>query len=144
AAIPRRVAGVEQEIAQQVQEHNIPEPPTIDPRVAEPASDNAAPQFRWELIDGAQHLFTSSHNAHYALTLPSAYGSWEAMDVLADAAQRLAADHQAALSVVPGHEHLARLQRRLESPVGLRSCAVLSRDQGKPARYRAFLAMLPP
>ena len=77
AAIPRRVAGVEQEIAQQVQEHNIPEPPTIDPPVAEPVSDNAAPQFRWELIDGAQHLFTSGHNEHYALTLPSAHGSWK-------------------------------------------------------------------
>lgn len=142
AAIPRRVAGVEQEIAQQVQEHNIPEPPTIDPPVAEPVSDNAAPQFRWELIDGAQHLFTSGHNEHYALTLPSAHGSWEAMDVLADAAQRLAADQQTTLIVVPDHKHLSRLQRQLENRVGKRSFAVLSGEQGNTARYRAFLAIL--
>ena len=76
AVVPRRVAGVEREIAEQIADHSIPAPPAI-PEVNEaPLTDSGAPNFRWALLDGAEQLFIQKHRGHYALTLPSAHGSW--------------------------------------------------------------------
>lgn len=142
SVIPRRVAGVEREIAQQLDDHRIPAPPTI--AWPDPASSttHTGPEFSWDLLDGATNLFTPGHNEHYALTLPSAHGSWDAMGILADAAQRLAAQQQTTLVIVPDHKHLSRLQRHLEASVGQRGFAMLSGEQGNTARYRTFLTVL--
>src|SRR5699024_7259076 len=64
------------------------------------------------------------------------------MDVLADAAQRLAADQQTTLIVVPDHKHLSGFPRQLENRVVKRRLAILSGERGNTARYRAFLAIL--
>lgn len=142
AVIPRRMAGVERDIAQQVDDHRIPQPPVIEPPSETPLTDTHSPAFQWELLDGAAQLFTPGHDAQYALTLPSAHGSWDAMGVLADAAQRLAANHQNSLIIVPDHKHLARLQKHLEERIGKQRFAMLSAEQGNTARYRAFLSIL--
>lgn len=142
AVIPRRVAGVEREIAQQRDDDRIPEPPVIAPPDDTAVSDSAGPDFRWQLLDGAEQLFTPGHDGHYALTLPSAHGSWDAMGVLADAAQRLAAQQQTSLTIVPDHKHLERLQSQLEARVGKHGFAMLSGEQGNTARYRTFLNIL--
>lgn len=142
AVIPRRVAGVEREIAQQRDEGRIPPPPHIEAASETAVTDSAAPGFDWGLLDGADQLFTPSHNGHYALTLPSAHGSWDAMGILADAAQRLAANGQYSLIIVPDHKHLSRLQRHLEDRIGKHAFAMLSGEQGNTARYRSFLTIL--
>lgn len=142
AVIPRRVAGVEREIAQQVDDDRIPAPQPIQPPNEVASEDTSALTFRWDLLEGAAQLFTAGHDGHYALTLPSAHGSWDAMGILADAAQRLAATDQNTLIVVPDHKHLARLQQHLENHIGSRSFAVLSGEQGDTARYRRFLQVL--
>ena len=142
AVIPRRVAAVERDIAQQLDDDRIPAPPFIPPPEEPVAEDTNAPMFRWQLFEGAEQLFDPRHRGHYALTLPSAHGSWDAMGVLADAAQRLAATSQNTLIVVPDHKHLARLQKQLENRIGQHGFAVLSGDQGNTARYRAFLKIL--
>lgn len=142
AVIPRRVAGVERDIAQQVADHAVPGPPVF-PQPDEAQQDNTSKtQFRWDLLDDAENIFTPGHQGHYALTLPSAHGSWDSMQVLADAAHRLAAAHQNTLIVVPDHKHLSRLQRTLEQQVGKRNFGILSGEQGNTARYRAFLQIL--
>src|SRR5699024_430845 len=64
------------------------------------------------------------------------------MDGLPHAAERLAADQQITLIVVPDHNHQSSLQPQLEDLVGKRSFAILSGEQGNTARYRAFLAIL--
>lgn len=142
AVIPRRVAGVERDIAQQVDDDRVPAPPVIEHPGDAPLLDTSAPPFRWELLEGADQLFTPEHHGHYALTLPAAHGSWDAMGVLADATQRLAASHQNTLIVVPDHKHLSRLQKHLEDRIGSRGFAMLSAEQGNTARYGAFLRIL--
>lgn len=142
AVVPRRVASVEREIAQQRDNGTLPKPPVIEPSGEAPISDSSGPQFQWELLDGAEQLFTPEHNEHYALTLPSAFGSWDAMGIFADAAQRLASTAQNSLLIVPDHKHLSRLQRELEERVGKHGFAMLSGDQGNTARYRSFLNIL--
>lgn len=142
AVIPRRVAGVERQVAQQHDDNQIPEPPRIEPPSEASTTQGSGPEFAWNLLDGAEQLFMPGHSEHYALTLPSAHGSWDAMGVLADAAHRLAAQQQVSLLIVPDHKHLARLQRALESRVGKRGFAMLSAEQGNTARYRAFLNIL--
>src|SRR5699024_3557339 len=107
-----------------------------------PNVDSGAPQCRWRLLDGAAHLSSHKRRGHYALTLPSAHGSWDAMGVLADAAHRLAISEQNTLIVVPDHKHLSRLQRHLEDRIGSRAFAMLSGEQGNTARYRSFLKIL--
>lgn len=142
AVVPRRVVGVEREIAEQVADHSTPAPPVVPEPTAPPETLSTAPDFQWELLEGAEQLFTPDHQGHYALTLPSAHGSWDAMGILADAAHRLAASGQNALIVVPDHKHLSRLQRQLEDRVGKRAFAMLSGEQGDTARYRSFLTIL--
>lgn len=142
AVIPRRVAAVERDIAQQLQDDHIPAPPVIPAPTKAPLADSKAPAFSWELLEGAAELFTPGHRGHYAMTLPSAHGTWDAMGILADAAQRLAATEQNTLIVVPDHKHLARLQKHLEEHVGQRGFTLLSAEQGNTARYRAFLHIL--
>src|SRR5699024_12453678 len=94
AVIPRRMARVEREIAQQRDDGRIPKPPVIEPPGDVALTESSGPEFRWDLIDGADQLFSPGHAEHYALSLPSAFGSWDSMGVLADAAQRLAAAGQ--------------------------------------------------
>lgn len=142
AVIPRRMAGVEREVAQQLDDDRIPDPPVIEAPTEAPITDTAGPAFSWDLIDGAEQLFTPGHQSHYALTLPSAHGSWDAMGVLADAAQRVAANQQSSLVIVPDHKHLSRLQKHLEDRVGKHGFAMLSAEQGNTARYRTFLKIL--
>ena len=142
AVVPRRVAGVERDIAEQVADHSIPAPPAVVDPTNAPLTESGAPDFRWDLLDGAEQLFTPQHHGHYALTLPSAHSSWDAMGVLADAAHRLAAGAQNTLIVVPDHKHLSRLQRQLEDRIGSRAFAMLSGEQGNTARYRSFLKIL--
>lgn len=139
AAVPGRVAAVERDIAQQLDDDRIPAPPTIPAPTEPPLTDTKAPDFKWELLAGAAQLFTPQHDGHYVLTLPSAHGSWDAMGILADAAQRLAAATQNTLIVVPDHKHLARLEKHLQERIGKRSFALLSAEQGNTARYRSFL-----
>ncbi|NWN86941.1 MAG: primosomal protein N' [Micrococcaceae bacterium] len=142
AVIPRRVAGVERDIAQQLDDDTVPLPPVIEAPPAAPVDETTGPTFAWDLLDGAEQLFTPGHPGHYALTLASAHASWDAMGVLADAAQRLAALQQASLVIVPDQKHLSRLQRQLEERVGTRGFALLSGDQGNTSRYRSFLQIL--
>ena len=142
AVVPRRVAGVERDIAERVADHAIPAPPVIPPSTQASLTGTSAPGFSWDLLEGTEHLFEPGHDGHYALTLPSAHGSWDAMGILADAAQRMAATEQNTLIVVPDHKHLARLQRQLEDRIGARAFAMLSGEQGDTARYRSFLNIL--
>lgn len=142
AVIPRRMAGVEREIAQQRDDGRIPKPPVIEPPGDVALTESSGPEFRWDLIDGAEQLFSPGHTEHYALSLPSAFGSWDSMGVLADAAQRLAAAGQTSLLIVPDHKHLSRLQRQLEERVGKHGFGLLSGEQGNTARYRTFLKIL--
>lgn len=142
AVIPGRVAAVERDIAQHIDDARIPTPPVIQPPTEASLTDTKAPPFTWELLEGAEQLFTPEHHGHYALTLPSAHGSWDAMGILADAAQRLAATNQTSLIIVPDHKHLARLQKQLEERIGQHGFALLSTEQGNTARYRAFLQIL--
>ncbi|HEY4534459.1 MAG TPA: primosomal protein N' [Enteractinococcus sp.] len=142
AVIPRRVAGVEREIAEQLTDQRIPKPPEIVAPHETTLTATSAPGFSWDVLEGAENLFTSGHSGHYALTLPSAHGSWDAMGILATAAQRLASEGQNSLIVVPDHKHLSRLQRHLEHHIGKGSFAMLSGEQGNTARYRSFLSVL--
>ncbi len=142
AVVPRRVAGVEREIAEQVADHSIPAPPVIAAPDETPLTGKNAPDFRWDLLEGAEQLFTPEHHGQYALTLPSAHGNWDAMGILADAAHRLAASEQNTLIVVPDHKYLSRLQRQLEDRIGAGRFAMLSGEQGNTTRYRSFLSIL--
>lgn len=142
AAVPGRVAAVERDIAQQVDDDRIPQPPVIEAPSDPPLTETNAPDFSWDLLEGSAQLFTPEHRGHYALTLPAAHGSWDAMGILADAAQRLAATKQQTLIVVPDQKHLARLEKQLQERIGKRRFAMLSADQGNTARYRAFLQIL--
>ena len=142
AAVPGRVAAVERDIAQQVDDDRIPAPPVIPSPAEPPLADTKAPSFTWELLEGSAELFTPGHDGHYVMTLPSAHGSWDAMGILADAAQRLAATQQNTLIVVPDHKHLGRLEKQLLERLGKHGFAMLSAEQGNTARYRAFLQIL--
>src|SRR5699024_8205248 len=114
----------------------------IPPPEATETDRTAVPDFSWDQIDGAETLFTPGYTGHFALTLPSAHGDWDAMGILADAAHRLAAVRQNTLLIVPDHKHLSRLQKHLTQRIGANAFGMLSAEQGNTARYRSFLRTL--
>lgn len=90
-------------------------------------------------LSAALETVGSGGEQRLALTLPSAHGAWDAMDLLAELAQRTAALQKGAIIVVPDVRSLDRLCRTLDARVGEHGYARLSANDGPTPRYREFL-----
>ncbi|MEH0059879.1 primosomal protein N' [Auritidibacter ignavus] len=141
AAIPPRVAKLERQWAQDhgtVREPVWPEHPE--------QTDQESPTVDWTVFPGWEGLFAEPSPedtaTSFALSLPSSFGAWDSMALLADAATRTLARQQSSILVVPDLKDLDRLERRVADRVGQHHYARLDSRQGPTQRYRSFLQIL--